>query len=42
MITLPKEMGMEVLELQLIDVESIKGLPEGIGELKVSAIFSAR
>lgn len=33
---------MEVPELQLIDVESIKGLPEGIGELKGRALAVKR
>lgn len=42
MMTLAKEMGMEVPELQLIDVDSIKGLPEGIGELKGRALAVKR
>lgn len=42
MMTLAKEMGMEVPELQLIDVESIKGLPEGLGELKGRALAVKR
>ncbi|MEY9418417.1 serine/threonine-protein kinase HipA [Bradyrhizobium japonicum] len=42
MMTLAKDMGMEVPELQLIDVEAIKGLPEGLGELKGRALAVRR
>ncbi|MDH2351176.1 type II toxin-antitoxin system HipA family toxin [Bradyrhizobium sp. SSUT112] len=42
MMTLAKKMGMEVPDLQLIDVEAIKGLPEGIGELKGRALAVKR
>lgn len=34
MMTIAKDIGMDVPDLQLIDVDAIKGLPEGIGELK--------
>jgi serine/threonine-protein kinase HipA len=42
MMTLAKAMGMDVPELQLIDVDAIKGLPEGIGELKGQALAVKR
>lgn len=42
MMTLAKAMGMDVPEIQLIDVEAIKGLPEGIGELKGKALAVKR
>jgi serine/threonine-protein kinase HipA len=42
MMTLARAMGMDVPELQLIDVDAIKGLPEGIGELKGQALAVKR
>lgn len=42
MMTLAKAMGMDVPEIQLIDVEAIKGLPEGIGELRGKALAVKR
>jgi serine/threonine-protein kinase HipA len=35
-------MGMDVPDLQLIDVDAIKGLPDGIGELKGQALAVKR
>jgi serine/threonine-protein kinase HipA len=34
MMTIAKSMGMDVPELQLLDLDAIDGLPDGIGELK--------
>jgi serine/threonine-protein kinase HipA len=34
MMTIAKSMGMDVPELQLLDLDAINGLPDGIGELK--------
>lgn len=42
MMTIAKAMGMEVPDLQLIDVNAIKGLPEGIGEIKGQALAVKR
>jgi serine/threonine-protein kinase HipA len=42
MMILAKAMGMDVPEIQLIEVEAIKGLPEGIGELKGKALAVKR
>ncbi|WP_035686631.1 type II toxin-antitoxin system HipA family toxin [Bradyrhizobium sp. Cp5.3] len=42
MMTIAKTMGMDVPELQLIDVNEIKGLPEGLGELKGQALAVRR
>jgi serine/threonine-protein kinase HipA len=42
MMTIAKAMGMDIPELQLIDVDAIKGLPEGIGELKGQALAVKR
>lgn len=42
MMTLAKDIGMDVPELQLIDVEAIKGLPDGIGELEGRAFAVKR
>jgi serine/threonine-protein kinase HipA len=42
MMTIAKAMGMDVPDLELIDVDAIKGLPEGIGELKGPALAVKR
>jgi serine/threonine-protein kinase HipA len=42
MMTIAKAMGMDVPDIQLIDVDAIKGLPEGIGELKGQALAVKR
>ncbi|OAF19646.1 type II toxin-antitoxin system HipA family toxin [Bradyrhizobium neotropicale] len=42
MMTIAKAMGMDVPELQLINVDAIKGLPDGIGELKGQALAVRR
>ncbi len=42
MMTLAKAMGMDVPDLELLDLEAIDGLPEGIGELKGQAMAIRR
>jgi serine/threonine-protein kinase HipA len=42
MMTLARMMGMDVPEIQLLDLEAIQGLPEGIGELKGPALAVSR
>ena len=42
MMTIAKAMGMDVPDLQLIDIDAIKGLPEGIGEMKGQALAVKR
>jgi serine/threonine-protein kinase HipA len=42
MMTIAKAMGMDVPDIQLIDVDAIKGLPVGIGELKGQALAVKR
>jgi serine/threonine-protein kinase HipA len=42
MMTIAKAMGMDVPDLQLLDVDAIKGLPDGIGELKGQALAVKR
>ncbi len=42
MMTIAKAIGMDVPDLQLLDVDAIKGLPEGIGELKGQALAVKR
>lgn len=42
MMTVAKAMGMDVPELQLLELDAIKGLPDGIGELKGQAIAIKR
>lgn len=42
MMTLAKAMGMDVPDLELLDLKAIDGLPEGIGELKGQAMAIKR
>jgi serine/threonine-protein kinase HipA len=42
MMTIAKALGMDVPDIQLIGVDAIKGLPEGIGELKGQALAVKR
>lgn len=42
MMTVAKAMGMDVPELQLLELNAIKGLPAGIGELKGQAMAIKR
>lgn len=42
MMTIARQMGMDVPELQLLDLDAIDGLPEGIGELKGQALAVKR
>ncbi|MBR1165186.1 type II toxin-antitoxin system HipA family toxin [Bradyrhizobium elkanii] len=42
MMTLAKAMGMDVPDLELLDLEAIDGLPEGIGEVKGQAMAIRR
>ena len=42
MMTIAKALGMDVPDLQLIDVDAIKGLPDGIGEIKGQALAVKR
>lgn len=42
MMTVAKAMGMDVPELQLLELDAIKGLPDGIGELKGQAMAIKR
>jgi serine/threonine-protein kinase HipA len=42
MMTLAKAMGMDVPDLELLELEAIDGLPEGIGELKGQAMAIRR
>jgi serine/threonine-protein kinase HipA len=42
MMTVAKSMGMDVPELQLLELDAIEGLPEGIGELKGQAMAIKR
>jgi serine/threonine-protein kinase HipA len=42
MMTIARQMGMDVPELQLLDLGAINGLPEGIGELKGQALAVKR
>jgi serine/threonine-protein kinase HipA len=42
MMTIARQMGMDVPELQLLDLHAIDGLPEGIGELKGQALAVKR
>lgn len=42
MMTIARQMGMDIPELQLIDLAAIDGLPEGIGELKGQALAVKR
>jgi len=42
MMTVAKAMGMDVPELQLLDVDAIDGLPDGIGEIKGQALAVKR
>jgi serine/threonine-protein kinase HipA len=42
MMTIAKKMGMDVPELQLLELDAIKGLPDGIGELKGQAMAIKR
>ena len=42
MMTLAKEIGMDVPAIDLIDIDAIAGMPEGIGELKGQALTVSR
>ncbi|MET4262318.1 serine/threonine-protein kinase HipA [Bradyrhizobium sp. S3.12.5] len=42
MMTIARGMGMDVPDLQLLDLDTIDGLPEGIGELKGQAMAIKR
>lgn len=42
MMTIAKQLGMDVPDLQLVDLAAINGLPEGIGELKGQALAVSR
>ena len=42
MMTIARQMGMDIPELQLVDLDAIDGLPEGIGELKGQALAVKR
>ncbi|OYW54466.1 MAG: kinase [Hyphomicrobium sp. 32-62-53] len=42
MMSLARSMGMDVPDLQLVDLGAIQGLPEGIGELKGQALAVSR
>lgn len=42
MMTIARQMGTDIPELQLIDLAAIDGLPEGIGELKGQALAVKR
>jgi serine/threonine-protein kinase HipA len=42
MMTIAKSMGMEVPDLQLLELDAIDGLPDGIGELKGQAMAIKR
>lgn len=42
MMTIASRMGMDVPELQLLDLDKIEGLPQGIGELKGRALAVKR
>lgn len=42
MMTIAKSIGMDVPDLQLLDVKAIEGLPEGIGEFKGQALAIKR
>jgi serine/threonine-protein kinase HipA len=42
MMTIAKSMGMDVPDLQLLELDAIDGLPEGIGELKGQAMAIKR
>ncbi len=42
MMTLAKLIGMDVPDINLIDIDSISGMPEGIGELKGQALAVSR
>jgi serine/threonine-protein kinase HipA len=42
MMTIAKSMGMDVPDLQLLELSAIDGLPEGIGELKGQAMAIKR
>jgi serine/threonine-protein kinase HipA len=42
MMTIAKAMGMDVPDIQLIDVDAIKRLPDGIGEIKGQALAVKR
>jgi len=42
MMTLAGRLGMDVADVQLVDVESIEGLPDGIGHLKGQALAVRR
>jgi len=42
MMTLARRLGMDVPELQLIDLDAVDGLPEGIGHLKGPALAVRR
>jgi serine/threonine-protein kinase HipA len=42
MMTIAKSMGMDVPDLQLLELDAIEGLPDGIGELKGQAMAIKR
>jgi len=42
MMTIAKEIGIDVPDIQLLDLEAIQGLPEGIGDLKGRALAVKR
>jgi serine/threonine-protein kinase HipA len=42
MMTVAKAMGMDVRDLQLLELDAIKGLPDGIGELRGQAMAIKR
>ncbi|MFA5951872.1 MAG: type II toxin-antitoxin system HipA family toxin [Hyphomicrobium sp.] len=42
MMSLARQLGMDVPEIQLVDLDAITGLPQGIGELKGQALAVSR
>ena len=42
MMTIARQMGMDIPEMQLLDLDAIGGLPEGVGELKGQALAVRR